>query len=547
MFGKSAALAGGGSHAACRGGRTQYHGVVREIPRLGTNSTTAWYKWYQAVVAECRCFAGITQGRHTERCRRDACDPNKGGYAPFYINLHGIPTHTTMKEERANFGSKIGMILATAGSAVGLGNIWRFPYMAGEHGGAAFILVYAACIALLGIPCMVAEFVVGRHGAANASRAYARIGGHKAWKGVGVMGVVTGFAIISYYTVVSGWCLQYVWAAAAGQLEGSPESISAYFESFSKDPVRPALWAVAFMLGTHFVIIHGVRGGIERASKLLMPALFALLLAVVAAACTLPGAGNGVEFLLKPDFSKIDGSVLLGALGQAFYSLSIGMGCICTYASYYSRQTDLVRSAVQISFLDSLVAILAGLVIFPAAFSVGISPDSGPSLTFITLPNVFQQAFSGSPAVWLIASVSFYVLLSLAAFTSLISLHEVCTAFISEELHMSRRKGAAVVTAAGCLLGVLCALSVAEPEWVAVAGMPLFDFFDFTTGQILLPLGGLLTCIVVGWWAPKAVVRDQFTNWGTVNRALYRSWIFLVGVVCPVLISAIFVNQLFMS
>lgn len=330
-----------------------------------------------------------------------------------------------MQTDRANFGSKLGVILATAGSAVGLGNVWRFPYMAGDHGGAAFILIYICCVFLLGIPCMVSEFIIGRRAASNTARAYRSLSGGTPWAFVGYLGVLTGFLIMGYYAVVSGWCLQYVFASLMGHLHGSPEFFTGYFQTFEKDPFKPLLWTVVILLLTHFIIMHGVRGGIEKASKMLMPTLFVLLLVIVGSSCMLPGAGKGISFLFKPDFSAVDGDVFLGALGQAFYSLSIGMGCLCTYASYFSRQTNLIRSAVQIGLIDTMVAILAGLMIFPAAFSVGINPDSGPSLVFITLPNVFQQAFSGLSIVGYIVALAFYALLALAALTSLISLHEV--------------------------------------------------------------------------------------------------------------------------
>ena len=264
-----------------------------------------------------------------------------------------------MKEERTNFGSRLGVILATAGSAVGLGNVWRFPYMTGQNGGAAFILIYIGCVLLLGIPCMVSEFIIGRHGASNTARAYSKLSGGKPWKLVGYLGVLTGFLITGYYAVVAGWCLQYILASVTGSLKGDPQYIQHYFVEFSQSPVSPVLWTVAIIALTHMVIIHGVRGGIEKASKMLMPTLFVLLLVVVAASCLLPGAGRGVKYLFHPDFSVLNKDVLLNALGQSFYSLSIGMGCICTYASYFSRQTNLVRSAVQISVIDSLIAVLA--------------------------------------------------------------------------------------------------------------------------------------------------------------------------------------------
>lgn len=276
----------------------------------------------------------------------------------------------------------------------------------------------------------------------------------------------------------------------------------------------------------------------------MMPALFLLLLAIVVASCLLPGAGKGVEFLLKPDFSKVTGDVFLGALGQSFYSMSIAMGCICTYASYYSRHTKLLNSAVQIGVIDTVVAILAGLMIFPAAFSVGVSPDSGPSLIFITLPNVFEQAFASMPVVGYVISLSFYLLLSMAALTSLISLHEVSTAFFQEELHISRSRAAMIVTGGCFLIGAVCSLSLGDWSFLQVAGTDLFDVFDFVTGQIFLPVGGLLTCLFIGWYVPKRLVRDEFTNWGTSRSIFFGAYYFLVRFICPLAILAIFLHQL---
>lgn len=448
-----------------------------------------------------------------------------------------------MSEERANFGSKLGVILATAGSAVGLGNVWRFPYMTGQNGGAAFILIYIICVLLLGIPCMVSEFIIGRHGASNTARAYSKLSNGTPWKFVGFMGVLTGFLITGYYAVVSGWCLQYVFSSIMGELKGDPTYVTEYFQNFSQNPVQPVFWTLLFLLIAHFVIIHGVRGGIEKASKLLMPALFILLLVIVVASCMLPGADKGISFLFNPHFDKVDSGVFLGALGQSFYSLSIAMGCICTYASYFSRQTNLLKSAVQVSLVDSMVAVLAGLMIFPAAFSVGVNPDSGPSLIFITLPNVFNQAFAGFPIIGWIISLLFYLLLSLAALTSLMSLHEVSTAFFFEELHITRKKGATIVTVTTFVLGALCSLSLGKVDCLHIFDKSLFDLFDFVTGQIFLPVGGFLTCLFLGWYVPKSVVRDEFTNWGTLKGTFFQLYLFLIRYICPICILAIFLHQ----
>jgi len=448
------------------------------------------------------------------------------------------------KLERASFGSKLGVILATAGSAVGLGNIWRFPYMTGQNGGAVFIIIYVFCILVLGIPCMISEFIIGRHGQANTARAFRIMSGDTIWSLIGYMGVLTGFLISGYYAVVSGWCLEYVWASISGKLLGSPEYIKDYFTTFTQDPVKPVFWTFIIMLTTYLIIEHGVRNGIERASKLLMPILLTLLLIIVVASCMLPNAYKGIEFLFKPDISKLNSDVFLAALGQSFYSLSIAMGCICTYASYFSKQTNLTSSAVNISIIDFMVALLAGLIIFPAAFSVGVNPDSGPSLIFITLPNVFQQAFNSIANLGYGISVLFYALLSMAALTSLMSLHEVSTAFLEEELGTTRKRAAVMVTIGSLVVGTICSLSLGPWQSFQLFGMTIFDLFDFVTGQLFLPIVGFLTCIFIGWFVPHKIVRDEFTNMGTIrNVRLFHYYLFAVKYVCPICILFIFLHQ----
>ncbi len=446
--------------------------------------------------------------------------------------------------ERANFGSRLGVILATAGSAVGLGNVWRFPYMAGENGGAVFIIIYIFCVFLLGIPCMISEFIVGRSGRANTARAFSVVAGGGPWTFIGYMGVLTGFLITGYYAVVAGWCMQYIWASLIGQMQGTPEYFQTYFSELSSDPVKPVLWTVIILGMTYLIVSHGVRSGIERASKLMMPTLFILLLVIVIASCMLPGADEGILFLFKPDFSKISNDVFLAALGQSFYSLSLAMGCLCTYASYFSKQTNLTKSAVQISVIDCMVAILAGLMIFPAAFSVGVNPDSGPSLIFITLPNVFAQAFSGVPVLGYVISLLFFVLLTLAALTSLMSLYEVSTAFFHEELMISRKKAAVIVSVSTAIIGALCSLSLGGVDFMVFGGKSLFDWFDFVTGQIFLPVVGFLTCVFIGWAVPHKLVREEYTNWGTLRGRFFHIYLFLVKYVCPLAILIIFLHQL---
>ena len=458
--------------------------------------------------------------------------------------------------ERANFGTKLGIILATAGSAVGLGNVWRFPYMTGQNGGAAFILIYIACVLILGIPCMLNEFIIGRRAQANTARAYAKLANGTPWRIIGLFGVFTGFLITGYYVVVSGWCLQYIYASAAGHLTGDANYVKTYFDTFASHPWKPIVWMLLFMLMCHFIISRGVEKGIEKGSKMMMPLLFILLVVIAIASCLLPGAGKGISFLFNPDFSKVDSNVLLGGLGQAFYSLSVGMGCLCTYASYFKKDTHLTKSAFQIVSIDTLIAILAGLMIFPAFFA--IYPDApelmtnpdlasqycGPGLVFITLPSVFQQAFSGIPFLGEVVALLFYALLSLAALTSLMSLHEVSTAFFYEELKISRRKGALIVTVLCALIGVFCSLSFGDSrEWLVIGGKSLFNWFDYLTGQIFLPTGGLLTSLFLGWYVPKKIVRDEFTNGGTLRGRFFGIYLFSVRFICPICILLIFLHQ----
>lgn len=449
------------------------------------------------------------------------------------------------KKDRGNFGSKLGVILASAGSAVGLGNIWRFPYETGNHGGAAFILIYLGCILLLGLPIMIAEFLIGRHSQANTARAYQILAPGTQWRWVGRMGVLAGFLILGYYSVVAGWTLEYIFEAVSNSFAGkTPAEFISSFQSFSSNPWRPALWLTLFLLATHFIIVKGVEKGIEKSSKIMMPTLFIIILVLVGCSVTLPGASRGIEFLLKPDFSKVDGNVFLGAMGQAFFSLSLGMGCLCTYASYFSKDTNLTRTAFSVGIIDTFVAVLAGFIIFPAAFSVGIQPDAGPSLIFITLPNVFQQAFSGIPVLAYIFSVMFYVLLALTALTSTISLHEVVTAYLHEEFNFTRGKAARLVTAGCILLGILCSLSLGVTKDFTIFGLGMFDLFDFVTAKLMLPLGGLLISIFTGWYLDKKLVWSEITNNGTLKVPIYKLIIFILKYVAPIAISVIFINEL---
>lgn len=449
------------------------------------------------------------------------------------------------KSERVNFGSKIGAILAAAGSAVGLGNIWRFPYETGNHGGAAFILIYLACVLLLGMPIMIAEFTVGRHSKASTGRAYKVLAPGTQWKWVGYIGVLAGFLILGYYSVVAGWTLEYILEAGINNFtDKKPEEFVLAFQNFSQDPIRPLLWLVGFLLATHFIIVKGVKNGIEKSSKVLMPVLFILIVVLAICSITLPNAEKGLEFLLKPDFSKVTGDVFLGAMGQAFFSLSLGMGCLSTYASYFGRDTKLGNTALSVGVIDTFVAVLAGLIIFPAAFSVGIQPDAGPSLIFITLPNVFQQAFSSIPVLAYIFSVMFYLLLALAALTSTISLHEVVTAFLHEEFNLTRGRAAALVTLGCITIGVFSSLSLGIMREYTLFDKGIFDLLDFVTAKIMLPLGGLLVSIFVGWYLKRSVSYEELTNGGKLKAVFFNLYIFILRFVAPVAISIIFINEL---
>lgn len=448
-------------------------------------------------------------------------------------------------QKRPNFGSKVGVILASAGSAVGLGNVWRFPYETGHNGGAAFILIYVGCVLLLGLPILLSEFIIGRHSRANTATAYKILAPGTQWKWVGMLGVLTGFLIIGYYTVVAGWTLEYTFQSLTGSLLGrSAEEYTLQFQQFSTSVWRPILWFLVFIAMTHFIVQKGVEKGIERYSKLMMPALFIILMILVVCSLLLPNAGEGLRFLFHPDFSKVTGKTCLAAMGQAFFSLSVGMGCLCTYASYFSGETRLTRSALSVCTIDTVIAILAGLIIFPAAFSVGINPDAGAGLVFITLPNVFQQAFGSLPALSWLISVLFYVLLALASLTSLISLYEVVTAFISERFSLSRPKSVWIVTAFCSVLGILSSLSLSFPEALSLFKMTAFDFFDNLTAKIMLPLGGFFISIFTGWYLDRKVIKEELTNGGSLKTRIYRPFIFIVRFIAPIAIFLIFVNEM---
>lgn len=446
--------------------------------------------------------------------------------------------------DRASFGSKIGAILAAAGSAVGLGNIWRFPYEAGNHGGAAFILIYLACVFIMGMPIMIAEFTVGRRAKASTGRAFGLLANNSKWNFIGMLGVLAGLLILGYYSVVAGWTLEYILTSVTnGFADKKPEDFVAAFQTFSQDSIRPVIWLLAFLFFTHFIVVKGVKDGIEKSAKIMMPVLFILIVVLAICSMTLPNASKGLEFLLKPDFSKVNADVFLGAMGQAFFSLSLGMGCLSTYASYFGSDTRLGKTALSVGVIDTFVAILAGLIIFPAAFSVGIQPDAGPSLIFITLPNVFQQAFGSIPFLAMVFSLLFYVLLALAALTSTISLHEVVTAYLNERFTISRNRAAMLVTGFCVVTGILSSLSLGA--WDAkFFSLSFFDLLDFVTAKLMLPLGGLLVCLFVGWYLKRSVSYEELTNYGLQKAIYFPVYMFILRYFAPIAITLIFVNEL---
>lgn len=446
--------------------------------------------------------------------------------------------------QRSNFGSKIGVVLAAAGSAVGLGNVWRFPTEVGNNGGAAFILIYLACVLLIGIPVMVSEFVIGRHTHANTITAYRKLAPGTWWRIGGIEGVFVAFLIFCYYIVVSGWTLHYTVASFLNRLS-LDQDYKAYFSDFVSSPWEPVAYAVVFMLMVHVIIVRGVQNGIEKFSKLMMPALLLIIAILVICSFSMTGFTEGMKFMLHPEFSKVTPDVVLSAVGQAFYSLSLAMGCLCTYASYFDSKTNLMKTAFSVSIIDTCVAILCGFIIFPAVFSVpGVEANEGPGLVFITLPHVFNIAFHNVPIIGYLFSSLFYLLLMLSALTSAISLHEPVTAYIHEEWHLTRRRAAWLVTVSCMLLGVVCSLSMGVWNGFQIGGLCVFELFDFVSAKVILPLGGIIIALFVGWKLSRKLVYDEVTNRNTLRIPLFRIYLFLIRWIAPLAIAVIFVNEL---
>lgn len=424
--------------------------------------------------------------------------------------------------ENESFGSKIGAILVAAGSAIGLGSIWRFPYIAGENGGGAFVLLYLLCVLLLGIPVMLAEFGIGTYTRKGAARAYASLS--KRWSFLGYNSILVSTLVSGFYYIVAGWSLHYLVASIDGSLYSGVDFHTA-FEEFRLSWKEP-LYTVIFILLTHVVVSRGVRNGLERTAEWVMPILFVMLIVMAVRSATMPGAREGYEFLFKPDFKKaFSVDTIICAIGQAFFSLSIGLGCLVTFSSYFKKGTNLSTTAWSSSLLTFFVAVLSGMIIFPAVFSVeGLQPTQGPTLIFETLPFVFKDM--ALPQLW---SAIFFLLIAMAALTSTITFHEVITQFFQDRHSLSRRVSATVASGVSIIAAVLCL------QWEVI-----FDLFDMATADVLMPLGGLLTAIFAGWVFKRADFRGEISNGGTLRAPLFGVLVFLLKWVCPLLIGATF-------
>lgn len=455
--------------------------------------------------------------------------------------------------QKVKFGSKIGLIAATVGSAVGLGNIWRFPAETQANGGAVFLLIYIACVFILGIPVMTAEFSLGRGGNSDATGAFRNVTpDKKGWWLVGALAILASYLILSFYMVVSGWTLEYMIQSITGNLyaptaeantatlTGEEALFSQKMASYVTGTYRPLVMTFIMIAANLLVLLKGVQKGIEKMSNIMMPLLFVLLLVFCAVSLTLPKAADGIEYFLKPDFSAMTPKTVVNALGQAFFSLSLAMGILVTYSSYYPADTKLTRTAVTVSLLDLGTAILMGLIIFPAVMTFGLADHNlaGSALVFITLPEIFAQM--GGTLFW---STLFFLLLSVAAFTSTISLAEVSVAFMECHFRMSRKRAVVTVVTPLFLLSSICSLSVGPWSDFKIMGMTIFDFLDTMATNIMLPVGGILLCIYMGWVAPRSFFRNELTNNGTLTSHVFGLIAFIVKWVAPALIALVLVGQ----
>ena len=445
--------------------------------------------------------------------------------------------------KRDSFGSRFGALVAMAGSAVGLGNLWRFPYLVGENGGAAFIIIYILLSFVICLPIFISEFVIGRRSQKNAFAAFRDLSGGSAWRWVGLFTIIVPLIVLSYYSVIGGWSVEYLLKSLTFSFTGeaSQSVFHSMFTDFVSSTWAPLIAHTAFLLVTTLIVIVGIKDGIEKFSKVMMPLLFFMVVAIAIYSMTLPGASAGLDYLFNPDFSKITGKAIAAALGQAFFSLSLGFGTIMTYASYVSKKENIIFQSAATAVSDLMFAMIAGMAIMPAVFAFGLNPQSGPGLVFETLPFVFGQMPAGG-----VVAILFFLALLVAALTSSISMLEVAVAYLVEEKKFSRLWACVVLFAVCWVVGAICSLSFGPLSDIKIDGGNIFDFFDNLSSNILMTLGSLLTVLFVGWRLKKADVYDEFTNGGTLSRnaKLFGVLWFLIRYVCPLAIAAIFISGL---
>ena len=440
--------------------------------------------------------------------------------------------------KRENFASRLGVVAAAAGSAIGLGNIWRFPYITGQGGGAAFIIVYLCCIVFIGMSCLLTEFVIGRRAQSDAIGSFLKLAPGKAWVIGGWICVVTVTLICSFYIVIFGWTLEYVVKSVMNVFAGkSPEQIGEIFAHTTSSVFTPIIYTFIALVITAFVVLNGVENGIEKTSKILMPVLFFLLIVLLIRSLTLPGAGKGLAFLLKPDFSKITGAVILTAMGQAFFTLSLAAGTMITYGSYIKKSEKLGSTIVQICVLNCSVSLLAGFVIFPAAFSFGINPGEGPGLAFVTLPNIFQQMHGGY-----FFSIIFFLLLAIAALTSAISMLEPIVACIREQIKLTRKQATFITVVIIAVLSIPCSLSFGVMSDIKILGNTFFDICNNLTANYGMPIGSMIFAVFVGWFLGTDNVRDELSNRGVLPIKYFPYYMFAVRFIVPVSVIIIFLT-----
>ena len=442
---------------------------------------------------------------------------------------------------RDGFTTGLGVIAATLGSAIGLGNIWKFPSLTGTNGGAAFLILYVACTLIVGLPVMISELAVGRRARANAVTSYGKLGPGQPWWLIGAAGVLAAFLILAFYTEVAAWVFAYIFKAATGGLATNDPAVTAQaFNGLITSPVQSLVWQWIVLAFISVIIIAGVSKGIERMTKRLMPALFVLLLIVIVRSLTLPGAGAGLAFLFKPDFSKVTAATVLAAMGLSFFKLSVGMGTMTTYGSYFRADQDIPGTAIRVMLGDVLVSILAGIAIFPAVFAFGFKPDAGPSLLFITIPAVFNSMPLGGAFM-----VLFFILAAIAATGAMLSLLEVPVAFLNERLGWSRTVATIGTSLLLALVGSTAALSSSLLADTKLFGKTFFDLFDFASSNLLLPVGGLFICLFAGWRWGAAEMRRELTNGGALTNArIVNLFIGIVKFVTPVLVFIVLLNGL---